>query len=131
MDYVNLSGLVFHHLVIVDVEINIMENYSINNCYNIDSDAIKKLKERVISYFNKLLCLTEKGYKPNYEFILEIISLIDLYEHKLVEDRDKLLFVIQYSLHNKWQKKHLTNCTKDITQMMFLTELLLLVFLIC
>ena len=82
-----------------------MENYSINNCYNIDSDAIKKLKERVISYFNKLLCLTEKGYKPNYEFILEIISLIDLYEHKLV-DRDKLLFVIQYYLNNKWQKTY-------------------------
>ena len=82
-----------------------MENYSINNCYNIDSDAIKKLKERVISYFNELLCLTEKGHKPNYEFILEIISLIDLYEHKLV-DRDKLLFVIQYYLNNKWQKTY-------------------------
>ena len=90
----------------MDVEINIIENYSINNCYNIDSDAIKKLKERVISYFNKLLCLTEKGHKPNYEFILEIISLIDLYEHKLVEDRDKLLFVIQYYLNNKWQKTY-------------------------
>ena len=89
----------------MDVEINIMENYSINNCYNIDSDAIKKLKERVISYFNKLLCLTEKGHKPNYEFILEIISLIDLYEHKLV-DKDKLLFVIQYYLNNKWQKTY-------------------------
>ena len=78
-----------------------MENYSINNCYNIDSDAIKKLKERVISYFNKLLCLTEKGYKPNYEFILEIISLIDLYEHNLV-DKDELLFIIQSYLNNKW-----------------------------
>ena len=75
-----------------------MENYNINNCYNIDSDAIRKLKERIISYFDKLLCLTEKGHKPNYEFILEIISLIDLYEHKLV-DRDKLLFVIQYYLN--------------------------------
>ena len=78
-----------------------MENYSINNCYNIDSDAIKKLKERVISYFNKLLCLTEKGHKPNYEFILEIISLIDLYEHNLV-DKDELLFIIQSYLNNKW-----------------------------
>ena len=85
----------------MDVEISIMENYNINNCYNIDSDAIRKLKERVISYFDKLLCLTEKGHKPNYEFILEIISLIDLYEHNLV-DKDELLFIIQSYLNNKW-----------------------------
>ena len=79
---------------------------NINKCYNLDKNAINELKKKVILYFNKLLCLTEKGHKPCYGFILEMVSLIDLYEHKLVEDRDKLLFVIQYYLNNKWQKTY-------------------------
>ena len=57
--------------------------------------------KKVILYFNKLLCLTEKGHKPCYGFILEMVSLIDLYEHNLV-DKDELLFIIQSYLNNKW-----------------------------
>ena len=39
---------------------------NINKCYNLDKNAINELKKKVILYFNKLLCLTEKGHKPCY-----------------------------------------------------------------
>ena len=74
---------------------------NINKCYNLDKNAINELKKKVILYLNKLLCLTEKGHKPCYGFILEMVSLIDLYEHNLV-DKDELLFIIQSYLNNKW-----------------------------
>lgn len=40
-----------------------------------DVDA---LKGKVAKEFTMLLCEIRKGYKPNYEFILEEISFIDL-----------------------------------------------------
>ena len=43
-----------------------------------DVDALNKLKRKVSEEFNTLLCRVKKGYRPDYEFILEEISFIEL-----------------------------------------------------
>ena len=47
-----------------------------------DVDA---LKEKVTREFTSLLCEIRKGYKPDYEFILEEISFIDLIPHNEID----------------------------------------------
>jgi hypothetical protein len=44
----------------------------------VDVAALNKLKEKVICEFKTLLKKIGQGYKPDYEFILEEISFIDL-----------------------------------------------------
>lgn len=75
---------------------------NLNECIRMDADAVDKLKIKVIHEFYKLLCLTEKGHKPNYQFILEEISLIGLSSENLL-DKYKLIFMLQFYLNNKWQ----------------------------
>lgn len=65
-----------------------------------DADAIDRLKHQVIKNFNSLLCKVRKGYKPEYEHILQEISLIELLEDNNMEI-DKSLFIIQYYLNNE------------------------------
>lgn len=65
-----------------------------------DVDA---LKEKVTREFTSLLCEIRKGYKPDYEFILEEISFIDLIQYNEI-DRKLSLITLQYYLNNKWQK---------------------------
>lgn len=67
-----------------------------------DVDA---LKGKVAEEFTMLLCEIRKGYKPNYEFILEEISFIDLIQHNEI-DRKLSLIALQYYLNNKWQKQY-------------------------
>lgn len=67
-----------------------------------DVDA---LKEKVAREFTSLLCEIRKGYKSNYEFILEEISFIDLIQHNEI-DRKLSLIALQYYLNNKWQKQY-------------------------
>lgn len=67
-----------------------------------DVDA---LKGKVAKEFVMLLCEIRKGYKPNYEFILEEISFIDLIQHNEI-DRKLSLIALQYYLNNKWQKQY-------------------------
>lgn len=67
-----------------------------------DVDA---LKEKVTREFTSLLCEIRKGYKPDYEFILEEISFIDLIQHNEI-DRKLSLIALQYYLNNKWQKQY-------------------------
>lgn len=43
-----------------------------------DVDALNKLKKKVSKEFYKLMCQVRKGYKLDYEFILEEISFIEL-----------------------------------------------------
>nr|DAR60416.1 MAG TPA: hypothetical protein [Caudoviricetes sp.] len=69
-----------------------------------DVDAVNKLKRKIICEFQKLLCLTEKGHKPDYQFILEEISLVGLSSDNLLDKR-RLIFTIQFYLNNKWQIK--------------------------
>lgn len=63
-----------------------------------DADAINDLKHKVIDEFLKLLCQISKGYKPEYETILQEISLIGLLEDKYM-NVDESLFIIQYYLN--------------------------------
>lgn len=65
-----------------------------------DADALNQLKKKVYQEFNTLLCKVRKGYKPDYQFILEEISFIDLSENN---DLDNSLTILQYYLNNQWQ----------------------------
>ena len=61
---------------------------------NQDVDA---LKQKVIDEFKQLLKQVRKGYKPDYEFILQEISLIELWQ------LDNTDFFKQFYLNNEWQ----------------------------
>lgn len=65
-----------------------------------DADAINDLKYKVINQFTNLLCKVSKGYKPDYENILQEISLISLVEDGYMNVDDSL-FIIQYYLNNE------------------------------
>lgn len=67
-----------------------------------DADA---LKEKVIKEFEILLCDIRKGYKHDYEFILEEISFINLIQHNKIDEKLSLI-TLQYYLNNKWQKQY-------------------------
>ena len=68
----------------------------------VDVAALNKLKEKVICEFETLLTKTRKGYKLDYEFILEEISFINLIKDNKIEDKLSLI-ALQYYLNNKWQ----------------------------
>lgn len=57
------------------------------------------LKEKTVKDFVNLLCEIRKGYHPDYEFILEEISFIDLIEHNEIDERLSLI-TLQYYLNN-------------------------------
>lgn len=70
-----------------------------------DADVLKK---KVIKEFANLLCEIRKGYKPDYEFILEEISFIDLIENNQI-DKKLSLIALQYYLNgrnniNSWKR---------------------------
>lgn len=67
-----------------------------------DVDALNDLKKKVSKEFFQLMCRVRKGYKPNYEFILEEISFIDLIKNREIDDKLSLT-ALQYYLNNKWQ----------------------------
>ena len=67
-----------------------------------DVDALNDLKKKVSEEFFQLMCRVRKGYKPNYEFILEEISFIDLIKNREIDDKLSLT-ALQYYLNNKWQ----------------------------
>lgn len=77
-----------------------MEYVVVKNQEVMDVDVLK-LKT---SYdFIEFLCEVRKGYRPNYEFILEEISFIDLMQTDCL-DYDFSLTTLQYYLNNKWKK---------------------------
>lgn len=67
-----------------------------------DVDALKK---KVTKEFIDLLCEVRKGYKLDYEFLLEEISFIDLIQNDEIDSRLPLI-ALQYYLNNKWQKQY-------------------------
>lgn len=67
-----------------------------------DADALNKLKRKIICDFNKLLSRLGKGYKQDYEFILEEMSAIELIEKGWLDTRESLIY-LQYYLNNEWQ----------------------------
>lgn len=68
----------------------------------VDAAALNKLKEKVIYEFRTLLTKIKKGYKLDYEFILEEISFINLIKDNEIDDKLSLI-ALQYYLNNKWQ----------------------------
>lgn len=64
--------------------------------------GVDVLKKKVSQEYYKLLCKVRKGYRPNYQFILEEISFIDLIQDKELDDKLSLT-ALQYYLNNKWQ----------------------------
>ena len=64
-----------------------------------DADAVNDLKHKIIHEYQNLLCKVSKGYKPDYEFIMQEISLVDLLEDNFLSI-DDVLFIIQYYLNN-------------------------------
>ena len=67
-----------------------------------DVDALSDLKKKVSEEFFQLMCRVRRGYKPNYELILEEISFIDLIKNREIDDKLSLT-ALQYYLNNKWQ----------------------------
>lgn len=67
-----------------------------------DVGALNDLKKKVSEEFFQLMCRVRRGYKPNYEFILEEISFIDLIKNREIDDKLSLT-ALQYYLNNKWQ----------------------------
>ena len=67
-----------------------------------DADALNKLKKKVTEEFYNLLCKVRKGYRLDYEFILEEISFIELIQNGEIDDKLSLT-ALQYYLNNKWQ----------------------------
>ena len=68
----------------------------------VDVAALNKLKDKVIYEFKTLLTRIRKGYKLDYEFILEEISFINLIKDNEIDDKLSLI-ALQYYLNNKWQ----------------------------
>ena len=68
----------------------------------VDADALNNLKTKVICEYQDLLKLIQKGYKLDYEFILEEISLIGLLENSEL-DTNLSLFISQFYTNNKWE----------------------------
>ena len=56
---------------------------------------IDLLKDKIICEYKLIISELEKGYKPDLEFLLEEISVVDL-ENEL----DNKEFIIQYYLNN-------------------------------
>ena len=66
---------------------------------NLNQD-VDVLKQKVIDEFKQLLKQVRKGYKPDYEFILQEISLIELWQ------LDNTDFFKQFYLNNAWQTQY-------------------------
>ena len=65
-------------------------------------DALNELKKKVIQEFIILLNKVRKGYKLDYEFLLEEISFIELIQNSELDNK-LFLTALQYYLNNKWQ----------------------------
>lgn len=75
---------------------------NLDNLQITDVDAVNKLKLKVICEYQNLIKMIQKGYKLDYGFIMEEISLIGLLEDFELDERPSL-FVTQYYLNNKWE----------------------------
>lgn len=67
-----------------------------------DAAVLNNLKKKVTEEFLTLFCKVRKGYKVNYEILLEEISLINLIDEDQILD-EQFEVAIQYYLNNKWQ----------------------------
>lgn len=77
-------------------------NQNLSSLPIMDADVVNNLKLKVICEYQDLLKMIEKGYRLDYNFILEEISLIDLLENYDLDQKTSL-FVSQFYLNNKWE----------------------------
>nr|DAM35539.1 MAG TPA: hypothetical protein [Bacteriophage sp.] len=66
--------------------------------------AVDALKNKVIEEFYEMLCRVRKGYRVNYEYLLEEISFINLIQDKEIDDKLSLT-ILQYYLNGKYNSK--------------------------
>ena len=66
--------------------------------------AVDALKNKVIEEFYDMLCRVRKGYRVNYEYLLEEISFINLIQDKEIDDKLSLT-ILQYYLNGKYNSK--------------------------
>ena len=52
--------------------------------------AVDALKNKVIEEFYEMLCRVRKGYRVNYEYLLEEISFINLIQDKEIDDSEEV-----------------------------------------
>ena len=67
-------------------------------------DALKNNSNKVIEEFYEMLCRVRKGYRVNYEYLLEEISFINLIQDKEIDDKLSLT-ILQYYLNGKYNSK--------------------------
>lgn len=77
-------------------------NLNLGNYQITDADVVNNLKLKVICEYQDLLKMIEKGYRLDYNFIFEEISLVDLLENYDLDSKTSL-FVSQFYLNNKWE----------------------------
>ena len=85
-------------ITIFEFEINndiFIPNVKDINLPIIPETDIDLLKDKIICEYKLIISELEKGHKPNLEFLLEEISVVDL-ENEL----DNREFIIQYYLNN-------------------------------
>ena len=70
--------------------------------------AVDALKNKVIEEFYEMLCRVRKGYRVNYEYLLEEISFINLIQDKEIDDKLSLT-ILQYYLNGKYNSKDSVN----------------------
>lgn len=63
-------------------------------------ETVDKLQKKTICDFQDLLLAVERGHRPDYQLILEEISLIDIYERGL--PMPKMEYYLQYYLNKRW-----------------------------
>ena len=80
-----------------DVENNCNCDNILNLCPD-DRDYVHNLKNKISCEFMDLLLQVERGHYPDYEFILEEISLLEILNYI-----DRKEFILQYYLNNPWK----------------------------
>lgn len=66
----------------------------------LDVDALNEWKQKVTNEFFDLLCKVKKGYKVDYEYLLEEISFINLMDEGKLDD-DLSLTILQFYINGE------------------------------
>lgn len=67
----------------------------------INTDS-KDLKLKVMKEVECLLAKMQKGYLPDFQFILSEIQIIDMLSQDLLEEQFSL-YALQFYLNNRWE----------------------------
>lgn len=62
-------------------------------------DAVERLKRKAAKEYFNLICKIKKGHRPDYEFLLEEISFLDMLDELDERTKNK---VLSYYLNGKF-----------------------------